>query len=345
MAPPKATRSRTAANAAKPRENCSVLENLKTSVGLLGPISPECTLTSHQILSTKLKLNALRTSGQTRISKPGPKSNPAAEREHLKRVAARLSAIKSSPDPAPRPASQRAPRRAISQDDHRPLQEPSALTAHDFEVGASLGKGKFGRVYLARHLATNYVCALKIISKAQCSNEAEEKLIRRELEVHQNLTHKNILKLLGWFHDEMSIYLVLEYAPGGSLFSRLNKQPKGRFDERIAAGYIAQMAEALRYMHAMNIMHRDIKPENILLGLHHEIKLADFGYSVHTESGFRSTVCGTLDYLSPEVALMLMKPGKSRKLYTKAIDQWSLGVLTYELLVGKPPFETETTST
>jgi aurora kinase len=154
---------------------------------------------------------------------------------------------------------------------------------------------------------------------------------------------QELLKLLSWFHDDKSIYLVLEYAPGGSLYSRLKKQPKGRFDERTAARYVAQMAEALRYMQSKNIIHRDIKPENILLGLHHEIKLADFGYSVHSESGFRSTVCGTLDYLKPEVATMMLKPGKSKEYYTKAIDQWSLGVLTYELLVGKAPFEMKTT--
>lgn len=83
----------------------------------------------------------------------------------------------------------------------------------------------------------------------------------------------------------------------------------------------------------------DIKPENIMVGLHNEMKLADFGYSVHSTSGFRSTVCGTLDYLSPEVALMLLHPNRSNDFYTKAVDQWSLGVLAYELLVGKPSFE------
>jgi aurora kinase len=123
------------------------------------------------------------------------------------------------------------------------------------------------------------------------------------------------------------------------LFTRLKKQKKGRFDEHTAAQYVAQVADALRYMHAKNILHRDSKPENILLGLHNEIKLADFGYSVHSESGFRSTVCGTLDYLSPEVAVMMLRPGKSKEFYTKAIDQWSLGVLMYELVVGKAPFE------
>lgn len=222
-----------------------------------------------------------------------------------------------------------------------PAPPDPSLSTCDFEIGGSLGRGKFGRVYLARHLKTNYICALKIISKAQCSSTSEEKLIRRELEIHQNLAHKNILKLLSWFHDVKSIYLVLEFAPGGSLYNKLQKQPKGRFDEKTTAQFIVQMAEALRYMHAKNILHRDIKPENILLGLHSEIKLADFGYSVHSESGLRSTVCGTLDYISPEIAVMMLKPGKSQDYYTKAIDQWSLGVLTYELLVGKPPFETK----
>ncbi|KAI0613437.1 Serine/threonine protein kinase [Pyrenophora tritici-repentis] len=177
----------------------------------------------------------------------------------------------------------------------------------------------------------------------EASTQEEEKLIRRELEIHQNLAHKNILKLLAWFHDEKSIYLVLEFAAGGSLYSRLKKQPKSRFTEHQTAIYMAQIASALRYMNNKNIMHRDIKPENILLGFHSEIKLADFGYSVHSESGYRSTVRGTLDYLSPEVAVMMLKPGMSSGWYTKAIDQWGLGVLMYELLVGRPPFEMKNT--
>ena len=107
------------------------------------------------------------------------------------------------------------------------------------------------------------------------------------------------------------MYLVLEFAPGGSLYSKLKKQPKGRFTEHQTAIYITQLASALRYMHSKNIMHRDLKSENILLGFHSEIKLADFGYSVHSEFGFRSTVCGTADYLSPEIAAMAMKPGMS----------------------------------
>jgi aurora kinase len=272
--------------------------------------------------------------GSTGSSRPATKEHTKSESEHLKQVVDRLSMIEGSIGSS---SSSLHPTPATSP--HIPLQAPSSLTTRDFEVGGTLGKGKFGLVFLARHLSTNYICALKTISKSQCSHESEERLIRREIEVHQNLAHKNILKLLSWFHDGKNIYLVLEYAPGGSLYSRLKKQKKGRFDEHTAAQYVAQVADALRYMHAKNIIHRDIKSENILLGLHSEIKLADFGYSVHSESGFRSTVCGTLDYLSPEVAVMMLRPGKSTEFYTKAIDQWSLGVLMYELLVGKPPFE------
>lgn len=109
-------------------------------------------------------------------------------------------------------------------------------------------------------------------------------------------------------------------------------QREGRFPEKRAAKYAAQVAAALRYMHRKNVMHRDIKPENVLIGLYGELKLADFGYSVHSPSNRRKTRCGTLDYLPPE---MLASDAE----YSRAVDQWSLGVLTYEFLTGRPPFE------
>ncbi|KAF2635978.1 kinase-like protein [Massarina eburnea CBS 473.64] len=214
------------------------------------------------------------------------------------------------------------------------------LTIASFELGGKLGSGQFGHVHLARHRATDYICALKLISKADCVKGGQEEMVRRELEVHTNLAHANILRIFAWFHDNDNICLVLEYAPNGTLFSLLGKQPERRFSESMTATYISQIAQGLRYMHRKNIIHRDIKPENILLGFHHEIKLADFGWSVHSVSNLRSTVCGTIDYLAPEIAIMLTKPGKTDQWYTNAVDQWSLGVLTYELLTGRTPFET-----
>ena len=91
------------------------------------------------------------------------------------------------------------------------------------------------------------------------------------------------------------------------------------------------MADALKYCHDNSVMHRDIKPENLLLDSNDTIKLADFGWSVHAPSDKRRTVCGTLDYLPPEMI--------KQKMYNSFVDNWCLGVLCYEFLVGKPPFE------
>jgi len=98
------------------------------------------------------------------------------------------------------------------------------------------------------------------------------------------------------------------------------------------------MIDALQYCHANNVIHRDIKPENILLGLNYEVKISDFGWSVHAPSFRRKTLCGTIDYLPPEML--------NRQTYDFKVDLWCLGVLTYEFLVGRPPFEcTDTNQT
>ncbi|TGJ85893.1 hypothetical protein E0Z10_g2882 [Xylaria hypoxylon] len=200
-----------------------------------------------------------------------------------------------------------------------------------FEIGRPLGKGKFGRVYLARHRTSGYICALKVLNKDEIKRERAEMHVRREIEVHSNLRHPGIVGFYGWFHDSRRIFLILEYAAGGELYKTLQKE--GRFSERRAANYIAQVALSLIYLHSKNVMHRDMKPENILIGLYSELKLSDFGYSVHAPSNRRDTLCGTLDYLPPEM-LQSDKPE-----YTKAVDQWTLGVLTYEFLTGEAPFE------
>ncbi|KAH9898704.1 serine/threonine-protein kinase [Xylariomycetidae sp. FL2044] len=210
-----------------------------------------------------------------------------------------------------------------------------------FEIGKPLGKGKFGRVYLARHRASGFVCALKVLSKQEIAREGAELHVRREVEVHSHLRHPGILGFYGWFHDARRVFLILEFAPGGELYRVLQRQPQGRFDEPRAARYAAQVAQALGHMHARCVMHRDIKPENILLGLYGELKVADFGYSVHAPGNFRETLCGTLDYLPPEMLLRMRRGGQEAAAagYTSAVDQWTLGVLTYEFLTGTAPFE------
>ncbi len=211
--------------------------------------------------------------------------------------------------------------------------QPKKFHLGMFEIGKPLGKGKFGRVYLAKERSTGFVCALKVLHKSELQQGKVEKQVRREIEIHSNLRHPNILRFYGHFHDSKRVFLILEFAGKGELYKHLRKENK--FPEWKAAQYIAQMAAALKYLHKKHVMHRDIKPENILVGIHGEIKISDFGWSVHAPNNRRNTICGTLDYLPPE----MIKPGSQENFYNEKVDLWSLGVLTYEFLVGEAPFE------
>nr|XP_060628057.1 aurora kinase A [Anolis sagrei ordinatus]XP_060628058.1 aurora kinase A [Anolis sagrei ordinatus]XP_060628059.1 aurora kinase A [Anolis sagrei ordinatus] len=202
----------------------------------------------------------------------------------------------------------------------------------DFEIGRPLGKGKFGNVYLAREKESKFILALKVLFKSQLEKAGVEHQIRREVEIQSHLRHPNIIRLYGYFHDATRVYLILEHAPRGEVYKELQKLSK--FDEQRTATYMTELADALLYCHSKSVIHRDIKPENLLLGSNGELKIADFGWSVHAPDSRRSTLCGTLDYLPPE-----MIEGKR---HDEKVDLWSLGVLCYEFLVGKPPFEAKT---
>ena len=204
-------------------------------------------------------------------------------------------------------------------------------TLDDFDIGKPLGKGKFGSVYLAREKRSKYIVALKVLHKSQlCASHVEHQL-RREIEIQSHLRHPNILRLYGYFYDNTRVFLILEYAALGELYKELQRAK--RFSERKSATYIASLARALIYCHKKHVIHRDIKPENLLVGIKGELKIADFGWSVHAPNSRRQTLCGTLDYLPPE-----MVEGRD---HDYAVDVWSLGVLAYEFLVGTPPFEAE----
>ncbi|KAL6008014.1 Serine/threonine-protein kinase Aurora-3 [Asimina triloba] len=200
----------------------------------------------------------------------------------------------------------------------------------DFEIGKPLGRGKFGKVYLAREKKSKYIVALKIIFKEQLEKYNLHHQLRREIEIQSILSHPNVLRLFGWFHDHDRIFLILEYAAGGELFKELRKADF--FSEKRAATYIASLANALAYCHEKHVIHRDIKPENLLLDLEGRLKIADFGWSVQSRTK-RRTMCGTLDYLAPEMV--------TNKAHDYTVDNWTLGILCYEFLYGVPPFEAE----
>uniref|UniRef100_A0A6N2KK11 Aurora kinase n=1 Tax=Salix viminalis TaxID=40686 RepID=A0A6N2KK11_SALVM len=200
----------------------------------------------------------------------------------------------------------------------------------DFEIGKPLGRGKFGRVYVAREVKSKYIVALKVIFKEQIDKYNIHHQLKREMEIQTSLSHPNILRLYGWFHDEQRVFMILEYAHGGELFKELRKC--GYLSEKKAATYVASLANALAYCHEKDVIHRDIKPENLLLDHEGRLKIADFGWSVQSRSK-RHTMCGTLDYLAPEMV--------ENKAHDYAVDNWTLGILCYEFLYGAPPFEAE----
>jgi serine/threonine protein kinase len=131
-----------------------------------------------------------------------------------------------------------------------------------------------------------------------------------------------------YFHDLKNIYLILEFAPNGELFKSLAKMG-GAVEEGQCRQYMRQMGEAIAYLHARNVAHRDLKPENVLIGEDGALKLADFGWSVLVppQHPSRMTMCGTPEYLSPE-----MVAGCGHGL---PVDLWALGIMMYEFLVGR----------
>ncbi|XP_059309300.1 serine/threonine-protein kinase Aurora-3 isoform X2 [Lycium ferocissimum] len=211
-----------------------------------------------------------------------------------------------------------------------PKNPKKQWSLNDFEIGKPLGKGKFGRVYLAREVKSGFIVALKVIFKEQIEKYRLHHQLRREMEIQTSLRHPNVLRLYGWFHDEERIYLILEYAHRGELYRELRKT--GRLPEEQAAIYIASLTQALAYCHEKHVIHRDIKPENLLLDHEGRLKIADFGWSVQSRSK-RHTMCGTLDYLAPEMV--------ENKAHDYAVDNWTLGILCYEFLYSVPPFEAE----
>jgi serine/threonine protein kinase len=199
----------------------------------------------------------------------------------------------------------------------------------DFEIGKPLGKGKYARVYLAREKKHNWICAIKKLSLAQLDKYKMGHQLRRELEIQSNVRHPNIIRLHTFFWDDECFYIVMEYAPQGELYTWFSKY--GRFTETEVASCVLQLLDAFEHLHGKHVIHRDLKPENLLVGNDGQLKLADFGWSVHAPSLRRQTVCGTLDYLAPEMVLY--------ESHNQQVDIWCLGILAYELLVGTPPFE------
>ena len=198
-----------------------------------------------------------------------------------------------------------------------------------------LGLGAYGRVYLVSHNETKEEYALKVIEKKKLINMYGNcDIIYNEVKIHSKLEHANIIRLYSMDENEKEIHIIMEYAKNGNLYQLITKNKSG-FSEKIAFQYFIQVVNAVYFLHENQIIHRDIKPENLLLGENNTIKLCDFGWAKYLTLKNRSSYCGTVEYMAPEI----IESGN----YDYSVDIWSLGILLYELLMGHSPFKDKTT--
>jgi len=198
------------------------------------------------------------------------------------------------------------------------------------DMQENLGKGSFGVVNKIRRKKTGKIYALKSMRKQEVIEGNLVNQVELEIQVQRKLKHRNVLRLFRHFEDDDTVYLLLEYCAKGELYQILRTQKGRRFSEGMACKLFVQVAEGLDYLHSNGIIHRDIKPENLLLDHDDVLKIADFGWCAELNVS-RTTFCGTLDYLAPE-----MIQGKG---HNHTLDVWSAGVLLYEMIVGRPPFQ------
>lgn len=203
----------------------------------------------------------------------------------------------------------------------------ASFTKDVFRFDKVIGSGSFGKVFRAISKSTGNSYAIKTISKSFIKNLMLADQLKNEIKILINCDHENIVKVFGCTEDAESIYVVMELAED-SLFKRLVSLKK--FSEPQAAEILTQILKALHYLHSLTppVLHRDLKPENVLC-IRSRYVLADFGWS-NIDNNLRNTFCGTPDYLAPE-----MINGKG---HNDRLDIWTVGVLMYELLVGRPPF-------
>lgn len=205
------------------------------------------------------------------------------------------------------------------------------LTPESFRIVRLLGHGSFGKVYQVIKRDTKRTYAMKVLSKQLLisQNEVAHTLSERNVLVH-TLSNPFIVTLKFSFQTADHLFLVMDYIPGGELFTYLQKEQY--FDEARARFYIAELVLALEHIHAHQVVYRDLKPENILLDAQGHVALTDFGLckELKRDNDTTSTFCGTSEYLAPE--MVRQEP------YTKTVDWWALGILLYEILTGGPPF-------
>ena len=217
----------------------------------------------------------------------------------------------------------------MEDDKEKSKKKKMKIKVKDYDKLKTVGLGSYGRVRLCKQKKTGNVYVMKILKKNDIIKQKQVDHVYSEFNILSGLKHPFIVQLLGYnFEDPKYIYFIMEYIQGGELFSLLRS--KGSFPVSQTKFYIAHIITIFEYLHSKNIVYRDLKPENILINKNGYLKLTDFGFAKILENEKTYTLCGTPEYLAPEIIL--------NKGHGKAVDWWTLGILLYEMLVGIDPF-------
>lgn len=204
---------------------------------------------------------------------------------------------------------------------------PSLKSLELVEPNRILGEGSFSRVMKVRSRLDNRFYALKVIDLRLLSDREIQNL-QNEIQLHRTLKHPNVINFIAHLFEGNHLYILLEHSANGCLFFYIHSIDG--LSESIALRVLYQVSKATAYLHSKGIIHRDLKPENILFDDNFNAKVCDFGWSsVITTGEFRKTVCGTFEYMAPEMLL----PGTIN--YDHKLDVWCLGILLFEILHGE----------
>mmetsp|Transcript_11291 Transcript_11291/g.16881 ORF Transcript_11291/g.16881 Transcript_11291/m.16881 type:complete len:936 (+) Transcript_11291:148-2955(+) len=200
----------------------------------------------------------------------------------------------------------------------------------DFTLESVVGRGSYGKVFLVKHRKLKSLFAMKVLRKQDIVERDVVDNIQLERKVLETVDHPFLVALRYAFQTPAKLYMVMDYIPGGEVFNLLaSKHELTTKDTRF---YAAELVVALQHLHSLNIVYRDLKPENILLHSDGHLALTDFGFAKTGvgKDGKTRSFCGTVDYMAPEV---ILKTG-----HGLGVDWWALGVVLYEMAVGRMPF-------
>jgi len=218
--------------------------------------------------------------------------------------------------------------------EHTKKDSKGNLITKRYQRGDLLGKGGFAKCYQVTDVDTREQLACKVIAKASLTKARHKQKLQSEIKIHRAQNHAHIVHFEDVFEDKDNVYIIMELCTNQTMLEVVKR--KKRLSEGETRRFMHQIIDGVRHLHENNVIHRDLKLGNLFLGAGDIVKIGDFGLACKLayDGERKKTLCGTPNYIAPEVL-------ESKNGHSFEVDTWSIGVILYTCLVGKPPFETQ----